>query len=102
MVYDFFLANVSRNVFGGGRGGIMAFNATFNNISVMSWWSVLLMDEMEVPGENNRPAASHWQTLSHNVLLKSNYHSHDHDRPLNVLVLWLMTHHYYYKKRSFE
>ena len=23
----------------------MVFNATFNNISVISWWSVLLMDE---------------------------------------------------------
>ena len=24
-----------------------------------------------VPGENHRPAASHWQTLSHNVVLSS-------------------------------
>jgi hypothetical protein len=23
----------------------MVFNATFNNISVISWWSVLLVDE---------------------------------------------------------
>jgi hypothetical protein len=23
----------------------MVFNATFNNISVISWWSVLLMEE---------------------------------------------------------
>ena len=28
----------------------MVFNATFNNISVKSWWSVLL--EETVPGEN--------------------------------------------------
>ena len=42
----------------------MVFNATFNNISVISWQSVLLM----VPGENHQPAASHWQTLSHNVV----------------------------------
>jgi hypothetical protein len=27
------------------RGGVMVFNATFNNISVMSWRSVLLMEE---------------------------------------------------------
>ena len=29
----------------------MVFNATFNNISVILWWSVLLMEETEVPGE---------------------------------------------------
>ena len=36
----------------------MVFNATFNNISVISWWSVLLVEEARVPGENHRPAAS--------------------------------------------
>jgi hypothetical protein len=35
----------------------MVFNATFNNISVISWWSVLLMEETGEPGENNRPVA---------------------------------------------
>jgi hypothetical protein len=25
------------------------FNATFNNISAISWWSVLLMEEIKVP-----------------------------------------------------
>jgi hypothetical protein len=30
----------------------MVFNATFNNISVISWHSVLLVEETEVPGEN--------------------------------------------------
>jgi hypothetical protein len=29
----------------------MVFNTTFNNISVSSWWSVLLVDETGVPGE---------------------------------------------------
>jgi len=29
----------------------MVFNATFNNISVISWKSVLLEEETEVPGE---------------------------------------------------
>ena len=37
----------------------MVFNATFNNISVISWKSVLLVDEIRVPGENHRPVASH-------------------------------------------
>jgi hypothetical protein len=35
----------------------MVFNATFNNISVILWWSVLLVEET---GENSK-------TLSHNV-----------------------------------
>jgi hypothetical protein len=26
------------------------------------------VEETGVPGENHRPAASHWQTLSHNVV----------------------------------
>jgi len=42
----------------------MVFNATFNNFSVISWQSVLLIEET---GENHWPATSHWQTLSHNV-----------------------------------
>jgi hypothetical protein len=35
------------------RERIMVFNATFNNISVISWWSVLLMEENGVPEENH-------------------------------------------------
>jgi hypothetical protein len=31
---------------------VMVFNATFNNISVISWQSVLLVEETEVHGEN--------------------------------------------------
>ena len=46
----------------------MVFNATFNNISAISWRSVLLAEETVVPGENHRPVASHWQTLSYNVV----------------------------------
>jgi hypothetical protein len=46
----------------------MVFNATFNNISVISWRSILLVEETGIPGENHQPAASHLQTLSHNVV----------------------------------
>ena len=46
----------------------MVINANFNNISVISWWSVLLVEETGVPGENHQPAVSHWQTLPHNVV----------------------------------
>jgi hypothetical protein len=41
---------------------LMVFNATFNNISVILWWSVLL-EETGGPRENQRPVASHYQTL---------------------------------------
>ena len=32
---------------------VMVFDATFNNISVISWLSVLLVEETGVPGENH-------------------------------------------------
>jgi hypothetical protein len=39
----------------------MVFYATFNNISVKSWWSVLLVKETVVPGvrTNNFSGDSH-------------------------------------------
>jgi hypothetical protein len=52
----------------------MVFNATSNNISVISWRSVLLVEETGVPGENHRPVASHGQTLSHNVIYSTLRH----------------------------
>ena len=35
------------------EGRVMVFNATFNNISVISWRSVLLMEETKVSRENH-------------------------------------------------
>jgi hypothetical protein len=46
----------------------MMLNATLNNISVISWWSVLLVEETGVPEKNQQPVASYLQTLSYNVL----------------------------------
>ena len=40
----------------------MVFNATFNNISVISWQTVLLVEETRVHEEN------HWQILLYNVV----------------------------------
>jgi len=37
----------------------MVFNATFNNISLISCQSVLLGGETGVLGENHRPATTH-------------------------------------------
>jgi hypothetical protein len=39
--------------------GFMVFNGTFNNISAISWRSVLLVEETGVPGENHQPIESH-------------------------------------------
>ena len=57
-------------------GGLwfMVFKATFNNISFISWRSVLLVEETGVPGENHRSVASHSQTLSHNVVSSTPRH----------------------------
>ena len=33
----------------------MVFHTIFYNISVISWQSVLLMEETGIPGENHRP-----------------------------------------------
>jgi hypothetical protein len=43
-------------------------NATFNNISAISWRSDLLVEETGWRRENHRPAESHWQNWSHNVI----------------------------------
>ena len=39
-------------------GWFMVFKTTFNNISVISWRSVLLVGETRVPRENYRPVTS--------------------------------------------
>jgi len=50
------------------------FNATLDNISVISWRSVLMMEETRVPVDNHRPVASHWQLLAHNVVSSTPRH----------------------------
>jgi hypothetical protein len=55
----------------------MVINATFNNISVISWRSVLLMEETGEPIltiENHRSVASQGRTLSHNVVSSTPRH----------------------------
>ena len=44
------------------------FNDIFNNISVISWQSVLMVEETGVPDGNRRPVARYWQTSSQNVV----------------------------------
>ena len=57
-----------------GLAWFMVFNAIFNIISAISLQSVLLVDETGVHGENQRPVASHRQTLSHNVVSSTPHH----------------------------
>ncbi len=38
--------------------GCMVFNSTFNNISAISWWLVLLVEETGVAEENHQRVAS--------------------------------------------
>ena len=49
----------------------MVFNTTFNTISVISWQSVLFVEET---GESHPHVTSHWQTLSHNVVSSKPHH----------------------------
>ena len=47
---------------------VMIFNSTFNYISVISWQSVLLVEETRIHLENHWPVASHWQNVTHIVV----------------------------------
>ena len=53
------------------------YRVTFNIISVISWRLVLVVNETGVPRENHRPIASHWLTLSHNVVSSTPRHEWD-------------------------
>ena len=59
---------MKRNVFFKLIFFLWCLNATFNNISVISSLSVLLVEETRGFGENHRPVAHYWQTLSHYVV----------------------------------
>jgi len=59
----------------------MVLNTTFNNISVISWCSVLFK-ETRVPGESHRPVASHWQNWSYNVVSSTPRHERDSNSQL--------------------
>ena len=47
---------------------LMVFNTTFNNISVISWWTVLCQRKPEDPEKTTTCHNSLTKTLSHNVV----------------------------------
>ena len=65
----------------------MVFNVTFNNISAISWWWVLLVEETRVPGENptcckSNNVVSSTPRLSRIQIIQLPY-DHHHDSPWN-------------------
>ena len=67
------------------RVRFMVFNSTFNNISVITWRSILLVEETGAMGKKHWPVASHWQTLSPNVVLSTPRHERDSNSVLVVI-----------------
>jgi hypothetical protein len=56
----------------------MVFNAIFNNISVISWWSVLLVEETGVYLEKTTDMSQvTGKTLSHTIVLSTPLHERD-------------------------
>ena len=54
-----YLRNIYQHYIQGYIVWVRVSNAIFNNISIISWRSVLLEKELDVTGENHRPVASH-------------------------------------------
>ena len=57
---NIFFSNIGyQNIFLEKNHWFIVFDATLKNISVKSWWSVLLVEQTGGPGENHRLAAGH-------------------------------------------
>jgi hypothetical protein len=66
----------------------IVLNATFNNISAISWRPVLVVEEVGVPGENHRPEASNWKSVH-------DYDTNDHPYIFIVLLIAIFYIHRY-------
>ena len=60
----------------------MVFNTFFNNISAISWRTVLWVEETGVHGKNHQLVASQLQSLSHYVELSTPRHERDSNSQL--------------------
>ena len=61
---------------------VVVFNATFNNISAISWRSILLMEETGVPGKTTALSQDTDRFLSHNVISSTPRHNRDSNSQL--------------------
>jgi hypothetical protein len=59
------------------------------NISVISWRSVILVEETRVPGEKQRPISSHCQTLSHNIVSSIPWHERGSNSQEYILPIYV-------------
>ena len=84
-IYNALILNIIHNIFNLRYNmilftvSVMVCNVTFNTISVISWQSVLLVEETRGLGEDHRPVESHWQTWSRDALSST----HRHERGSN-------------------
>jgi hypothetical protein len=67
----------------------MVFNATFNNISVISWWSVLLVEET---GVREFKAKNLADQVNNNVVRSSLLlqHSPPYNKGVVVVIIWFL------------
>jgi hypothetical protein len=72
---------------------VTVFNATFNNISVILWRSVLLVDETRVPRENHRPVYHlmlYWMkaynTIEYKIWYNGNYDSIEEEKNQQISI----------------
>jgi len=59
MILAMIITGVNEPLMAYSRFRFIVFNATFNNIPVILWRSVLLVEETGVPEEYHQPVASH-------------------------------------------
>jgi hypothetical protein len=64
---------------GGGLWYLMLLSTIFQ---LYRGGQFIMLAETGVPGENHRPVANHWQTLSHNVVSSTTCHELDSDSQL--------------------
>ena len=63
-------------------------NATFSNISAISWQPVLLVEEAGVPGENHRTWSSNWKPISLAVASRVHIFCNLQSRIFDLAMCW--------------
>ena len=66
-LYDLFVLQIVKLCY---TCGYMVFNATFNHISALSWWSVLFVEETGATGENHWSVGQVTDKLYHIMLYR--------------------------------